>query len=46
LKIDIIVSKYETPFRITENRYHLYQKTADKIQFHPDPKVADFRLSA
>src|ERR1035437_6330873 len=35
IKIDIIVKKHETPFKITENRYHLYKQTADKIRIHP-----------
>jgi hypothetical protein len=46
IKIDIIVKKHETPFKITENRYHLYKQTADKIRIHPNQKSANFRLSA
>ena len=46
LKIDIVVSRYETPDKITDHIYHLYQPTADKIEVNPDPKKSDFRVSA
>ena len=42
----IIVVKHETPYKITEYIYHLYQPSADKIQVNPDPKKADFIVLA
>ena len=46
LRIDISVITHETPYKITEYIYHLYQPTADKIEINPDSKKAIFRFLA
>jgi hypothetical protein len=46
LRIDISVITHETPYKITEYVYHLYQPTAHKIQVNPDSKKADFLVLA
>jgi len=44
LAIDICAIASATRYEMVEIRYHLYQAAADKIELHPNPKVAQFRL--
>lgn len=46
LRIDIVVTVDISPNKKTDYIYHLYQPTADKIQVNPNPKEADFIVSA
>lgn len=42
--IEICAIKSATLAEVVEMRFYLYQKVADKIERHPDPTIADFRL--
>lgn len=44
LAINICVITEATPHQITEVRYYIGQAAADKIERHPEPSVAAFRL--
>jgi len=44
LAIDVCVIASATPYKMVEIRYHLLQPAADKIEKHPNPKAAQFRL--
>lgn len=46
LAIDICVFEGDIPYHIVETRYYLGQDAADKIEKHPNQKVAEFRLLA